>query len=473
MALTPSAVMEWVRRVAATSRIGIDLAPGPDGALTARAVGARGTHVEWQREGSLDQDEPLAVALSAWLTTLPRRRRWPRPEAIIALGGPSVQIKRLAGLPQLADARALTAAVRENASRFFLRNGIPITTSSLRIDAPGDAWGAATERPLLESIEIACNSARLRLRAIVPATAVVGTGILCRQATTAAVHAAAGVASGRAGKTQAVAGSGEPATTTPATTTIVWPSRDHAAAQSLAYTGNRLIGIRRLAPLVGAVAGAVAGESIVPHDGEPWPFAAAYGAAISGLSEPIAWRPTLSAPPVTSMLRLRTAAILATASVLIALASPGLVAMRESATATHHLHVVALERQEALRAADALAEASTALRETGTFARTHHSVTALLANISRLLPPQSAIVAFHSDSGGGTLVALTSSASALLSGLERVPGLAALELVGPVTTEPVVITPVAGQPSPPTPHALDRVTVRFRLGVSSPAGAAP
>ena len=95
-------------------------------------------------------------------------RPWPSRSAT------SIQLKRLPRLPSLSDSRALTSLVRENVSRFFVHNGLPLMTSALRVDAPGDAWGAAVERPLLDAVARACAIAKMRVTRIVPAATVLG-----------------------------------------------------------------------------------------------------------------------------------------------------------------------------------------------------------------------------------------------------------------------------------------------------------
>jgi len=457
------AAAAFVRGLLARTRIGVDVEHVSGDTIVVRAVAVRGTQVQWKHEARLDPQRPLPDALISFLRALPCRR-WPRPDVIVALGSESVQLKRLPGLPPLSDPRALTAAVRENASRFFLRNGIPIATSALRIDGPGEAWGAAVERPLLGSIETACHSARLRLRAIVPAAAVVGSVLnpgprpLKRDR-----PAPAGVPRGT------------PAGATPAASngaiTIVWPRSDAPTAQALTFADRRLVGLRRLRHSAGEITSDAAGGSATSALGvESWPFAAAYGAAVFGYREPIAWRPTAREHTQVSTTQVHLAALSCALAVIAAVVSPGLAATFAASRATHHLHVVTTRRQDALRGADSLAQVTTALREAAAFSDRRHSVTVLLAELARVLPPRSALVAFHIDSSGGTLVALTPDASALLANIEHLPGIAAPELVGPVTSEPIQSVAAVNPPTPPQPaslRTLDRVTVRFRVAATS------
>jgi hypothetical protein len=450
--------IELLRRMTARTRIGLDLEQRPDDTVTVHAVAARGLRVQWRRELHVSPDEPLHTVLGSFLRALPGRR-WLRGEVIVALSSPSVQVKRLRGLPALIDPVALSAAVRENASRFFLRNGIPIVTSGLRVDGPGDAWAAAAEQPLLESLELACHDAHIRLRAIVPAAAVLGPA-LAGTCWTTDPEPATPRRSIRM-KTDAPGATGAPTTTI-----VVWPARsDAGTAQAATYAAGRLVALQPLRHLPTDVARTVlhdAASAALGADG--WRFAAAYGAAVLGHREAIAWRPLARDRANVSAVRMRTAAAVCALAIIAAAFSPGVAATLAATRAAHHLHAVAVRRQEALRASDSINQVTTALREVTTFADDRYSVTVLLAQFTQMLPPQTALVAFHADSSGGTLVAITPSASTLLTSLEHVPGIAAPELVGPVTSE--AIQPPSAGAKATVSHPLDRVTVRFRLATA-------
>jgi hypothetical protein len=447
-----------LRDLTARTRIGLDVEPASDGSTVVRAVAARGTRVRWRSETRLDADEPLAPTLAAFLRTLPGGH-WPRPEVIVALGPASVQLKRLPGLPPLTDPTTLTAAIRENACRFFLRNGIPIMTSALRIDGPGDAWGAAAEQPVLESLEAACHAAQFRLRAIVPAAAVLGAVL---------IQAAPRVGRPRRGTAPPTPGTTSPAATD--STSIVWPIGSvGTATHALTYTLGRLVGVRRLRPSERKVSGDAAADLPPSMSGsDAWPFAAAFGAAAFGHREPIAWHPATPSGARASRAHTRIAVASCALAVVAAITAPGLASTVAASRATRHLHTVGIRRDQALRAADSVARATEALREAAAFADSRHALTVLLAALTDALPPRSALVAFHTDSAAGTLVALTPNASALVVSLERIPGIVAPELVGPVTAEPIQ-GPGSATPLAPTasPRTLDRVTVRFRFSPSN------
>src|SRR6185437_6791401 len=148
-------------------------------------VYAQGTAILWAETRPRMPDEPLAETLRAVLDTVPAARphgalhrqrglpprrwtAWHRDPLTVALGPAAVQVKRLTGLPPLDDPGALTALVRENVQRFFLRNGVPLVTSSVRVASPGVAWAAAFEAPAVEELARACAAAGLGRIRIVP-----------------------------------------------------------------------------------------------------------------------------------------------------------------------------------------------------------------------------------------------------------------------------------------------------------------
>jgi len=434
-----------VSTVAWRTRVGVDLAQAADGSLIARAVGVRGRRAVWRRAAPLDTENPLSVALGTFLGRLPARR-WPRPAVVVALGPESVQLKRLPGLPPLAEPRALTALVRENACRFFLRNGIPIVTSGLRVDGSGDAWGAAAELPLLLAIEQACRAAGVRVRAIVPSATVLGS-VPTLLATPASPET-----------------DGDPHSS--GTHTIVWP--DGSASYELRYVGERLVGLRRR-----SMGAAPDGGASSTSSNDEQAFAAAHAAATAGGRQAIAWRPTASAAePSAFRWRVRIATAACMVTIAGASISPGLASMYVGAEAARHLRAVAGRRQQAVAAGDSLRQLTATLREAAVFASRRRPATTFLAHLTDALPSGAAVVALHIDSTGGTLVSLAPNVSDLLTRLEHVPEIAGLEVVGPVTTEMIQLAPPL-RPATPTdavaPRTVMRATLRFLL--ASPVSA--
>lgn len=134
-----------------------------------RAVGVRGTRVMWGVDAPVSDATPLGPALDAFLGQLPLRRRLGRPRVTVALGATFAQTKRLAGLPPVGDERMLAKTVSEHATRFFLKNGIPLVTTTVRLDAAGQPWASALQKNVVDTIVGVCRSRRLDLAGIVPA----------------------------------------------------------------------------------------------------------------------------------------------------------------------------------------------------------------------------------------------------------------------------------------------------------------
>src|SRR6185437_10765212 len=104
------------------------------------------------------------------------------------------------------------------------------------------------------------------------------------------------------------------------------------------------------------------------------------------------------------------------------------------------------------RDANELAATSTTLRALSDFGASRRSMTLLLAEVTRGLPDSTTLVAFQVDSTGlGSVVALAPHAAAVIDAVERMPGLALPQIIGPVTRERAA------------ERDVERVTVQFRL----------
>jgi hypothetical protein len=329
------------------------------------AVGVRRARVLWAVEARRGDEVPLGEALAAFLGALPVGR-FARPRATVAVGPTYAQTKRLAGLPALGDERVLARTVSEHAERFFLRDGVPLVTTSVRLDADGRPWAAALQKDAVDTIVTACQTSRLRLAGIVPAVDV-----------------------------------GQP------------------KAGGLASLGANA-----------------------------QQYATAYGAAV--IPGALTWRAHPMAVHDAPRWRVTAAASATIGALGLALVAPGVSAHVVEQRAITHLVAVAGPSGTARRMARDIELVTGALSEVGTFDRGRRPATMLLADLARVLPDGAALLALHVDSVGGSIVALTPQAAALLTHLERVPGLAAPEITGPVTRE------IAGG------HDLERVTVRFR-----------
>ena len=450
------------KRFAFAPTVGIGIS-----ARSVRAVGVSGDAIRWSIDLERNEGEPLSDTITALVDRSPialtgggtgsrtlseRRPRmrgprgwqtggWLRPRVVVAIGPSAVQLKRLTGLPPLTDAAALEALVREGAGRFFLRNGVPLITTGVRLVKPGTVWAAAFEAPVVDEVERACRTADLRLQAMVPTA-------------TALAHAMSPASSGEI---------------------VVWTDGD--VRTELTFSEGRVASVRRLPSERSnerfnerSDACNVSGST---GTGRPSPigaleklgersldFADAYGAARMaqrlGRDEPLILRAGSTAlgssrhkEPSRSRLVMVASVFLVAAS--SAVAGPALVAAHTAHDARARLRSMGEQVRRAERDETELSRVSRALAQVASFESSRRSATTLLGNLTRALPKEAALVALDVDTTGGTLVALGARASQVTTALEKVKEIASPEIVGPVTRE------AAGS------REVERVTVRFRV----------
>ena len=140
------------------------------------------------------------------------------------------------------------------------------------------------------------------------------------------------------------------------------------------------------------------------------------------------------------------------AAILVALSAPLVASARVERAARTRDAATRARVREAERDARQLGAVTTALGSLASFTQSRRSFTLLLAQLTRALPDGSALLALQVDSAGtGSLAAIGPHAATVVDAVERVPGLASPEIVGPVTRETL------------SGKTLDRVTIRFRL----------
>jgi hypothetical protein len=408
-----------------SARLGI--AVSTDGV---RAVAVQDEIILWGAESSLE-GRSIGEAIGELLTA-GRLRRWPRPVMVAAVGPARSQLRKLTGLPPVADAGALTRLVGESAGRFFLRNGVPLATTGVRRDreSDGEGWGAAIEQPVIAALEAACRTHGLRLAAVLPTLAVIPRAL-----------------------------QGD---------SLVW--RDGEVCAHLTILDGRLHALRR-----GIIGDAPSSTSDEPPHAVPalaalgtdgWRFADAYGAAIASVRDPLAYRLArfANAEPVRT-LRIAAALLACLIALTLTAVAPTIAIRHAGARAEVGLSTLARERRGAEASEAELTRVSAALGEVALFDQNRRSVTILLSDLARALPSGSAMVSLRVDSAGGTLVALAPRAAALIERLEDVPDLATPSFIGPVTREVAASAEVervaihflwAGAPPSPTIPAKAR-----------------
>jgi hypothetical protein len=396
--------------------VSVGLAVGAD---RVRAVLVRGEVAAWAGEVPAGEGVSLSAAVAELLAQAPIPR-FPRPSLVAALGPALSQTRLVSGLPPVEDARLLAQVVREGAGRFFLRNGRPLAVSGIRVQEPGRVWAAAFDAAAVREVEEACRAAGLRLRSVVPSVAVLGVGLQDEH--------------------------------------VVWLDGE-AEAEVRMDAAGRVLAVRRLPP-----GGAAPAEAPVPVPGlaklgeQAWRFADAYGAARLPADEALVYRPgRTGAAGAVPAWRVALAGAAAAVAVAAALALPLRAAEQARAGQQARLDELRGREAAALAVDSELTRVTGALGEVAAFDSTRHSAAMLLADVTRALPQGSALVALQVDSTGGSLIALTPRAAAVLAPLERVPGVAAPSIVGPVTHEG------AGG------RELERVTIRFGLDAAARA----
>jgi hypothetical protein len=393
-------------------RMRIGLSVASDGI---RAVGVHAAKVEWAIHAERTPSDDLAALIVTLLrrTILPK---WPRPIVMAAIGPSASQTKLLTGLPAISDAGALRAIVRENVPRFFLRNGIPLVMGGVQMEAPGSLWATALEAPVVQNIEGACGTLGLRVRLI--ATSLVAlTCSLENQR-------------------------------------VEW--RDGDVRTELTIGNHRLRATRRL-PTVGETKSPGADEPVLVAElrslgAEAWMYADAYGATQLSGDEALVLRSDSGELDAKAAHReVRVAAAAFVIALAVAVVTPiSALALRASRT-SRELAAIAPRARQAERAEVDLWRISEALTEVAVFDRSRRSATQLLTQLARALPEGSALVTVRFDSLGGAVVVLAPHAASTLASLDSVAGIAAPQIIGPVTKE------VVGA------RELERATVQFRL----------
>ena len=132
------------------------------GAGEVRAVGMRRGRVVWTDEQPLVDEGAIQETITAVLRGAPLRR-WPSVRVTVVVGPSRAQTKSLVGLPATQDTAMLQRILRESPSRFFLGRNSRLVTSGVRRTATGLVMGAAIEAPVLDAVECACRTRRLKL----------------------------------------------------------------------------------------------------------------------------------------------------------------------------------------------------------------------------------------------------------------------------------------------------------------------
>jgi len=377
-----------------------------------RALRWDGREVTWAVRAARVAEPELATQVAELLRGTPRSR-WGRPTVAASVGPSASQVRRIAGLPPVADGPALDALVRESAPRFFLRNGVPLQITGALRDDDGSAVAAAIELPTVEAIERGCRMAGYRVRAIFPAAVALAAALPDAEL------------AWRDGET-----------------TLELRSRGSAVGTARRRASGAE-GTHRAPPMT-----PVALERL---GADGWRFSDALGSALSPLENPLALRATERAHAATSRKRVTVAAGAAAAALLLALLAAPVANRVARARTERQLAAIAARARDAARVEQELRRVSAALSEISSFGASRRSVTKLLSGVEHALPATSALIAFNVDSLGGTLVLFAPNAARAVAALDSVRGIASPRIVGPVSRETMGA------------RELERASVRFTV----------
>lgn len=375
------------------------------------AVLATRTRILWHATAQREAGVALAETLGPLLAECPRPRFRSRSVSL-ALGPSLLRLKPVVGLPKSQDKRVLASIVSEGPEKFFLGETGLFVTSRVHLDMQSGAWAAAMSALALREIVDACSAYGYRVRSIVPTAIALG----CASDETA----------------------------------LEW--NDGAVCMQAQYERSDLVALRckrsdcEAAPSFTPV-------NALRDAGSDVAIADAFGATKVRRRHDLAIRPAPD-PAIATLWRRRfmraTAACLTACG--ITMAAP---TIAEAIASRHDAHMLARVERAALVAQaryDSLSVVTAQLAQVASFVGERQQTTVLLAELARALPDSSALQRVIIDSlGGGQLTAVGPHADAVLEGLQRVPDISGLRVVGPIESDKSGASP------------LERVTARFSL----------
>lgn len=381
-----------------TARLGLGI-----GRSDVRAMIVRDGRAVWRGSRPIDGSQELADVLVDLLGGAPLGRVI-KLRVVAALGPALTQVKRLNGLPAVTDRAMASLIVRGNVGRFFLRNGVPLTTTD-SYRSNGVWWGAVMETPAVLAVEEACRRLRLRLDGCVPTVAALAQ--LARDGC------------------------------------VSW--RDGALVTSVTMQRGAWVDVRREGPL--NVSERVS-PALARLSSDSLPFADAYAATCCTLRSPLLLRPSGRYVIRRATLRLALAgsAFLAIGGALL---SPGIAASRHLARDTPRLNALRDRNAGSAQMFSELNSATAGLDEISRFTNGRRSMVLLLGALAEALPESSAIVTLRIDSAAGSMTLLSTSAASAIPSLAEVEEILEPRIFGAVTREAIG-------------HAqLQRIAVRF------------
>jgi hypothetical protein len=344
--------------------------------------------VTWFAEAALSGGVEPDDALDGLLAHLPGGRS--RRRAIVAVGPSRCQARILSGMPGTDNPDVAWAMARENMTRFFLRDGVPLQTARPVRNRDGNWCGAAFESPLVSGVSNVLARRRIRLAAIVPAVAV-----------------AVGDADAPHG----------------------W--RDGHISVALEFAGGVLRSARRVREVPPPLPPPQQLETLGERAGE---FAPAWWAARADLGTLPLLGGTALAPRPLSVRRWVAAWSALCIAAAAFLAAPAAGARAAAARLDHLSDSVEAEAGEALRAREELRRFGAALTEFAEATRMPPR-SLVLAELTAALPDSAAVISLRMDSTRIQVVVLAPRMRSVLDRLERSAIVGPPALAGPVVRE--------------------------------------
>lgn len=403
----------WIRKLRqllARPRLGIELeSTGVRGVLV-----ERGEITNAEVVGLADV-ESLDVALTRVLEAL-RRPAWRKPLVYVAIGPAASQLRRLNHLPAIDGTRLLRDMVHSNAGRFFLKNGVPLLTSSVRREEGGNGWAAAVEEPPVRAVAEACRSSHLRLELAAPSIVALRCSLEDEWLT---------------------AVDGE----------VVM--RAHVGSNGAIREIRRL----SLSGEAGNWRAAMPVAALRSLGDAAMLFAAAYGATTIDRREPLALHARdlrlcreVSVPRWRMLLAISSLCF----ATMLALTLPAFYAQQVATRTARRLESVNRQYRQARWMEAELERTTASLREIDEFEATRRSTIRFIADLTTALPQDAWLQSLHLDKEGGTLTALAPRAAVTAAGLASLRSISTPTIVGTVSAEQL------------GPDRVERVTMRFR-----------
>lgn len=371
---------------------GIGLAVTHD---TARVVAVKRGRVVWAGEAALSAETDPRGAIARLLRRAPGRR-WPRRDVRAVVGPHASQVKCVSGLPPITDSEAISRIVRENVGTFFLKNGVPLVTTRVRLLEAGTVLAAALDRPWLATIQDACRSAGLRLAGVAP------------------------TALGLAGSLQG--------------SRVEWT--DGVLTLELERSNGSPMAIRcRPGGTLGVLSQPV--EGLATLGDQAVRYADAYGALTIDRRDPLVLAPGEYGD--SGFLRARRSLLLpgalTLASVVALTLSPLAAALIGARARRHVVEIPAQRRDAASLTHSELQRVTGTLREIGAFAESPTPASRTLAGVARVLATGTVVRSFSLDSISGQLELLTQDPTSALAAVKRLPDLNSVAFLGPMSRQ--------------------------------------